>query len=171
MSNTAVPGTPIVNHLSDFSQTALSELKSWFEQVGLAIPVNQLVGFSQFTVQQATIITDETRASAAFGDLATVGPQVTKLPAGKYMFLFGALCGTSLGASTDSIGISFSGASVAAGESVDVPIGGTLQNGTYGVIHTFTDANAINNTACLKYASSAGTADFRNRWLISLKYA
>ena len=164
-------GAPVVNSLSDFSQTALAELKAYFEQVGLAIPVNQLTGFSQFTAQQSNVITDESTSSATFVDLATVGPQLTKLPAGKYLFIFGALCGTSAAAAIDHIGISFSGAAVAAGESIDVSTSTDIEWGVYCVLHTFTDANAINNTATMKYSTSTGTADFRERWLIGLKYA
>lgn len=162
---------PTITRLSDFSQRGLSELKSWLEQVGLAIPINQLTGFSQFTAQEATIGTNESTASTSFVDLATVGPQLSNLPSGKYLFIFGAVCDTNAGAAIDNVGISFSGAAVAAGESSLVGVGFQIAPVVFVVLHTFTDGNAVNNYATLKYSTSTGTANFRNRWLVGLKYA
>lgn len=162
---------PQLTRLSDVSQGFLSELKLWLEQVGLAIPVNQLTGFSQFTAQQAKVDADESTSSAAFTDLATVGPMLSNLPAGKYLFIFGALCGTNAAASTDAFGLSFNGVAVQSGDLVDVPTSTDLEWGVYSTLHTFTDANAVNNTAKMQYATSAGPSDFRERWLIGLKYA
>ena len=104
-------------------------------------------------------------------DLATVGPKISNLPAGKYLFIFGALCGTSAAAAIDHVGLSFSGQPVAAGESIDISTSTDIEWGVYCVLHTFTDANAVNNTVTMKYSTSTGTGDFRERWLISLKYA
>lgn len=83
---------PVVRSIFDFSAETLGELKTWFEGNPPAIPVTQVLGFSQFTAQAATrIATSESTSSTSYTNLATVGPTIGGLPSGKYVFLFGSI--------------------------------------------------------------------------------
>lgn len=88
-----------INSIYDFSDQALGELKLWLEGVGLSTPISLVRGFQQFTAQTTARIgigAAETTSSATYTDLATVGPQLTNIPDGQYLILFGALARTSV---------------------------------------------------------------------------
>lgn len=47
-ANATAPGqAPIINSIFDFSAEALGQLKVWFEQSGISLPINQIVGYKR----------------------------------------------------------------------------------------------------------------------------
>ena len=159
---------PLIDNIFGVSAEFLGELKTWLEQNPPAIPVTQIVGFSQFTIQSATSVnTSETTTSGTYTDLATVGPQLTGIPDGTYVFFFGctletssttfsAYCGLELNSSspTSELQIISNSAVFVPGVRVSV---GSLSNGG-------------NNTVTAKYRTDGGaTGTFSNRYLHALR--
>lgn len=162
------PGTaPKITSIFDFSTEALGELKLWIEQAGLAITISQIVGFQQFAAQVATsILTSETTTSTSYTDLATPGPQLTTLPDGRYVLLFGAF------ASNSGTGVSVFSPTINNAAAVDADQGG--MSGTQGLYSTRATTATLasgTNTVKLQYKVNSGTGTFLNRWLIALRYA
>lgn len=63
------PGPP-VNDIYDFSDEALSQLKIYFEQSGLRIPVSQLVGSASVPNSGAVTVQNVVDALVALGVLS-----------------------------------------------------------------------------------------------------
>lgn len=132
---------------------------------GFDLPISQVIGFSQFTPQTAVRVnTSESTTSVTYVDLATVGPQLTGLPPGKYAVFFGAQAGGNSAIMTvqdnavaatddDSILISLAAGSVSGAGYRDVNLTG--------------DSNSLK---CV-YRATAGTANFARRWLVAIRYA
>lgn len=132
---------------------------------GFDVPIGQIIGFNQFRVQTAArVLTNENTASATYTNLATVGPQLTGLPAGKYAVFFGALIAgnsalmtvkdnTVAATDDDAIQISLAAGAVSSMGYRDV---------------TLTDQT---NTLLTVYRSTAGSSQFSRRWLAALKYS
>ena len=160
---------PVVTSiLKDFSAEALGELRTWLEQNPPSIPVTQILGFTQFTVQQATpIITSETTTSATFTDLATVGPSITGLPDGKYVILFGSALSASAGANA-IMGIKINSTEATTADPTVQTNGTALTSAATAMVKTL--SNGGNNTLTARYESS-GTGTFAIRWLIAIRYA
>ena len=160
-------GVQSINKLSDVSQTFLAELKSWLEQIGLSIPVNQIQGFSGFQAQTANIDTSESTASAGYTDLATVGPQFTganSLRPGKYMLFFGARVIIGVGGSF--ISPSVNGVAASDNDAI-IQESNSMAFRALGPITLPSDTN----TVTLKYRTAGGTATFERRYLSALKVA
>lgn len=171
-------GTPKIDSIFDFSAEALGQLKVWLEQSGLNLPISNIVGFQQFTVQQATsILTAETTASDTYTNLATTGPTITGLPDGKYAVFYGAFGHNSTvgGGAVMSVKLNSAEAidadalSVFPASSIAYPAGGVAAS---RVIFT-TLANGGNNTLLARYrrGNAIGTAQYSTRWMAALRYA
>ena len=161
---------PVVNSIFDFSAEALGELKTWFEGAGIAIPITQILGFQQFTAQFAKVDTAESTTSTTYVDLATVGPSITGLSNGKYVFLFSILAYNTSGTDQAVAGLSLNGASPIAGDELIAGGGATNQ-----ATHTaFAQATLMsgNNAVRLRYKSTlGGAANFQYRRLIALRFS
>ena len=139
------------------------------------IPISQISGFSQFTAQYATVSTEQAITSSTYGNLGTTGPQITGLPDGKYLFIYGAALE---GRPTDNatiawMSVSFNGAAASDND-------GIRQQGELAIpasrATVATLQNNGNNTVTAKYRwessgtpASNPTASYR--WLVALKYA
>lgn len=162
---------PKVESIFDFSDEALQQLRLWLEMHPPAIPVGQILGFSAFTALVAPTIqpaTAETTASAVYTNLASVGPQLSGVPAGKYLLLFGCLAANSTGSGTSLMALSVNGATP-----IDDESSGTAQTGgvTAVMMAVAKTLSQDSNTIVAKYRSGAATAQFIRRWLIALKYS
>lgn len=162
---------PKILTLFDFSAEALGQLRTWLEQNPPAIPVTQIIGFSQFTVQVATTITaSQSTTSATLTDLATPGPTLDGLSAGSYLVLWG--CDAESSSTSSNAGMA-----ITIGPSFSSTIAaGAIANGAspYSVMR-FAAVTLSGSQSSLhaKYQSSDGvaTASFANRGLIAIKYA
>lgn len=167
---------PQINALNDFSQNALGELKSWFEQVGLVLPISQMTGFKQFVAQQSQVVANETTTTInAYTDLTTVGPQFTNdtaLPNGRYLFIFGGLFGAGgAGGDTGKMALSINGSTPDDNEAAWTPANNTdpLINGSRATVATLSAADK--NTVKLQYKCTVSGSGWAKRWLVAIRYA
>ena len=167
-------------HEVDLFQRALSaplqsipkEFETWLiDRIAVLlplIPISQVVGFTQFTAQDApNVLTQQSTTSTSYTDLSTVGPQLTGLPDGQYIIFFGANQ-FSVGAEPNmSIQVN---ATAASDDDRVVTGAGTAAHQSRAVIKTLD--NAGNNTITVKYKSnSGGSVTFFNRWMFALRIA
>lgn len=160
----------IVDVLSD--QTSLpADFKSWLPKYLEAnpplLPISQIFGFAQFTAKTSgSVLTSETTASAAYVDLATVGPTISGLPPGQYVVMYSAFAKNSAAANLSVFSPSFNAATP-----VDADQGGAAgTDGSYSMAFTIVTLSSASNTVKLQYKASAGTGTFINRRLVALKY-
>jgi hypothetical protein len=170
-----VPGQkPVVTSLmKDFTAEALEQLRFWLEINPPAIPITQIVGFVGYTVQAApTVGTQQalTPAVSAYGDLATLGPQLTGIPPGQYLFLYGAAAWNSGGNVESALAISINGAAPA--DATDAAISQTTVPVAVAIA-AIKSLSAASNTVTVKYRglTGSGSANFARRWLIAIKFA
>ena len=157
---------------TDISPQALGQLVDYITQSGIPVPVSQIVGFQQFTVQAASPVgveTNETTTSTSYTDLTTVGPQLTGLSDGKYLVMFGAVAKGNAAGNSAYMSPSVNSATPADGDSAKTDI----SSGFVGVSRALTvTLSGGNNSIAMKYKTqSAGTAGFQTRWLLVLRYA
>lgn len=172
-ANAAQPGNvPKINSIFDFSAEALGQLKLWLEQQGLNLPVSNILGFSQFTAKYASEDSEGHTTSTSFGDpnvSGAAGPEITGVPPGKYVLLFGGSGTTSNAASRAILGVNINGAGAADAESAEINTLGPHASVSRAIIKTVTDPNS---TVKLVMRSTNGDdIDFRYRWLVTLRYA
>lgn len=145
-------------------------LVSYLEANPPVLPISQVHGFSSFTANYAQVSNKQNMPSnGSFVDLATVGPQITELPKGKYVLLFGAAYDASGGA-TGNMSYSINGAAADYNDGALIePVNVERFNLMRATIEDLTEDS---NTVCAKYYStqSPGPA-FYLRWLLALKYA
>lgn len=170
-----VSGAPntILTSIYQCSPEFLSQLKLWIEQAGIAIPVNQLVGFSGFQAQQAAVNTSEGTTSLTYTDLATVGPSLTGLRPGSYVFLYGAQATGGASADTQWMALNIDGTAPSDSEAYIAAINGQIDQGAMVVTKTLANTNQNGATVKAQYRVSGGanTQFWNRRWLVALKYA
>lgn len=164
---------PKITSIFDFSDKALNELRLWLEMHPPAIGIGQVLGFNQFTAQAAPYIpTAQSRTSSTPGDLGTVGPEITNLPDGQYLVVFGcALEVASEGAGKSAVmTFAINGTADSANDHI---LNANINFVSAAAIRAKTVENGGNNTITAKYFSqdNATAATFADRWLIALKYA
>jgi hypothetical protein len=138
---------------------------------GFDVPISQIVGFTQFLGQSDTkgTVSETTTSVNTPANLATVGPELTGLPDGEYLILFGAAAAhNSAGANT------FMGVKVNSTEPADIETAFTQAAAPVPLMRAVQKvlSNDGNNTLlCRYYVGSASTATYYYRWLIALKIA
>jgi len=160
---------PVVRGIFDFSAEALGELKTWLEQNPPAVTIQSIVGFTQFTAVVAdTVTAGETTTSTSYTDLTTVGPKLTGLSDGQYLFIYGSFVAANKTAG-NTARMSIASELIAAddawagqsstqvGSSIVAFKAMTLKNGS--------------NTVTAKYRVNGGTGTFNLRALFALRYA
>lgn len=165
------PGVkPVVNSIFDFSAEALAELRLWLEQNPPAIGISNILGFSQFTAQTAAVTAaGDTTVSTTYVDLATVGPTLSALPDGNYVFV------VKSNMKNDTAGqLSLASILINATTPVDAAAAAS------GVVTGLTScvgvsiaklANGGSNTVKVQGRVTGGTGTFGDRTLLALKYA
>jgi len=172
-ANASQPGTtPKINSIFDFSAEALGQLKLWLEQQGLNLPVSNILGFSQFTARYAAEDSEGHMTSTSFGDpnvSGAAGPEITGVPPGQYVLLFGGSGTTSNAASRAILGVNINGAGAADAEAVEINTVGPHASVSRAIVKTVT----VPNTSIKLVLRSTGgnDIDFRYRWLVTLRYA
>lgn len=155
--------------LANFSEQAIGELKNFIQQVISGMSVTQIPGFSQFTAQAATTVTtSQTTTSTSPADLATVGPSLTDLPDGVYVFFWGSHIQTSATGVASYVGVKVNSTEPTTTEAIFGDIAGGFLPGFSFVQKTLSNGGA--NTAVLRYwMASAGTGTYRDRRLLALR--
>lgn len=161
---------PAVMSIFDFSAEALGELKTWLEQNPPLLPVTQVIGFSQFTAQSAV---DNTVADVVGpnGRSGSSTPGLSALPNGQYVIMWGCRASTTVVGDDAAMGLTVNGSAY----SLDLSAATRSPNRASIAAATIqTLDNNGSNSLAMVYAydgSGTGTAEFRDRWLIALKFA
>ena len=159
------------NLIAQVAPQFLSYLVSYIEQSGLLIPVSQVPGFSSFTAKYSSVSNSESITGSSYGDLGTVGPQITGLPPGLYLLLYGAY----LEGQPSSNTVAFCSPSVNGSTPSDSAA--AIQQALYQVSVSSASLATLSsntNTVKLQYKrTTSGPYDpsATYRWLIALKYA
>lgn len=107
--------------------------------------------------------TSENTASAAYVDLATVGPQITVPLAGDYEFEWGADIGSAAGTSTPLMAPNFGGTPV---DALSVLVNTFAVNQGASVARCFVPPSLLAAAVVVaKYRVAAGTGSFAFRWM------
>lgn len=163
---------PVVHNIFDFTAEALGQLRLYFEQNPPALPITSILGFQQFTAQAADpVSTEETTTSTTYDDLATDGPELTDLPDGKYIVLYGAAAKVdTAGGEVASMSIDVNGTGASDDNRCRTSSSFLTSIFTFAVVTL--DAGG-SNTITAKYKSSVGTttASFADRKLVAIRYA
>jgi hypothetical protein len=147
-------------------------IPEWITTAGIDVPIGQVIGFSQYVARAASpVVPTEGTTSAAYTNLATTGPELTDLPDGQYLILFGAGI-NSTGTPTNG----FMGVKVNSTEADDddachgfIP-NTTAAPGARAITKTLDGGGS--NTLLARYRSDgSNTVQFRRRWLVAVKYA
>ena len=160
-------GAKINNIYTDISPGALGQLVDYITQSGIPIPISQVVGFAQFTAQSASPVTaGENTASTTYVNLTTTGPQVTGLPSGQYLLLYG--CAALQATAGDLL----MAPSINSATPVDADAALTSTPTASGAVRAVTKTLSLaSNTVLAQYRVTGGTGTFKNRWLVALKFA
>lgn len=135
------------------------------------IPISQVFGFPLTTPVSNEVQTSEGTASNSFADLATVGPQLTGLPSGTFLFFFGCTSWNSSGGGDAVMGLKINSTEASDTESTHSSVNVTPGPSVSRVLQkTLTVAD---NTVTARYHRSGGvgTATFEQRWLIAMRVA
>lgn len=154
----------------DIPQEWKSWLVSYLEANPPVLPISQIFGFNDFTANYAEVVARQAIGgpAGAFYDLATVGPELTPLPKGRYILLFGCAYDASGGA-TGNMSYSINGAAADYNKGALIePVNVERFNLMRATIEDLVeDSNTI---TCKYYSTQVGPA-FYLRWLIALKFA
>jgi hypothetical protein len=122
-------------------------------------------------VAQEAVATSETRASASYGDLATVGPDITGLADGVYLFMYGCLNKVSAGATLNFYSPKINSTEADDADAAQSDSATAFQTSIFAVVKTL--SNGGNNTVTMRYRNdnAAVTSTFKNRWLIAIRVA
>lgn len=147
-------------------------LVSYLEANPPVLPISQIHGFSSFTAQFDQLSVKQNMPSnGSYVDLATVGPQLTKLPKGSYVFLWGAAYDGNGGA-TGAMGINVNGTPppISHLESAIIePVAAQRFNLMRALVKDLPlDVNVVK---CQYYSTQSPGPAFYVRWLVALKFA
>lgn len=136
---------------------------------GLNLPIGQIVGFSQFVIQEATEIGgNETTTSGSYTDLATVGPTLSGLPDGKYALFFGATVSSSSSGISAYMGLELNGT----GPTTSTQLISSAAVPVQAMRVSVATLSSGNNDVTVKYKTDLGvTGTYGNRYLYALKIA
>jgi hypothetical protein len=161
---------PVVNSIFDFSAEALGEIRLWLEQNPPAVPITSVLGFSQFTAQQASASsTDAGVTATTYAAFTSGGPSLTGIGPGKYLVIV-ACDIRSNSSALPRMGYSVNGAAPADTSSCAVQVSGGFISVVKPTLETLSLAS---NTlqAQRKIDTAVGSGDFGYRSLTVLKYA
>jgi hypothetical protein len=164
------PGVePKIHSIFDFSEEALGQLRLWLEMHPPSIPINRILGFTNFQGRIDEVVAAANTTSGSYGDLtSSPGPTLTQLPAGKYLLLFGAKLSNSAAAAENYVSLSVNGAAAIDNDSAMFGSTGSTQASVARAL--LRDLPLDSNTVALKYRNVGGvTMTAARRWLIAIK--
>lgn len=142
----------------------------------LQIPIGQVFGYTQQTPQVAARVnTQEDTTSTSYIDLDTKGPQLTGLPDGSYLFLFGALGGVNANGVSAYMSINVNGANPSDGDAAVWTgslnsIGSEVLSTSVSLVTKDLKNNGSSTVTC-QYRTESVSFVASNRWLVAIKYA
>lgn len=160
-----------IRSIYELSPQALGELRSYMETSGFQLPISQVVGFTQFTAQYENVSNSEAITSSTYSDIATVGPEITNLPSGSYLLIYGAY----LEGQPSSNTVAYCSPSVNGSTPSDSQA--AIQQALYQVsVSAASLATLSNDTNSVKLQYRRSTSGPYNptatyRWLVALRYA
>lgn len=168
----APPGNmPTLTNIYQCSTEFLNQLRFWFEQNPPTIPISNIPGFSQFTAQVADRVdASQTTSSTTYTDLGTVGPSLTNLPDGQYLFMFGFVYLYTSGSGVTG----YMGLKINSTEAVDADSLQGTSGGQYALTGTLKKRlTGGANTVTTRYRVSGTTPviNFGYRWLVGFRMA
>jgi hypothetical protein len=173
----------------DLSSDALAGIRLWLEQNPPAIPIKNILGYSQAVVQQAPtsytdgVATAEATTTSTYGDLTTPGPTVTGLPSGNYMVFYACqAAGDAPTVAGPSTLYTFPHASIKFGTDeaadADALVTAAVAAGAYTTLSGFKAVTLpdATNTVTMRYRTAGANpvvvgSQFQNRRLVVLRYA
>lgn len=136
-----------------------------------AIPISQILGFSQFTANASARVgsSDETTASTAYVNLATVGPTLSGLADGSYLVFLRAVLRSGTAGEGAVMGVAINGGS----PGTDTEIIQKNDQDTTVTGFFITTLSGGNGSLQAKYRStdSGATAVFSGRQIAAFRYA
>jgi hypothetical protein len=133
---------------------------------------HQIDGLSRLTPHTAEVLTSEAKSwDATYGDLATVGPELTDLGKGTYLVMFGAEVLHQEASVESSMTVSINGATALSSDGVTYF---TSSNSNWYALRRYIvlDLPLPSNTLVCKYrrvGDGATTANFKNRSLVAIR--
>lgn len=148
-------------------QTFLAYFVDYIQTANLQIAVSQITGQTLSLTPAEAVTAPQSLTSTAYGDLGTVGPELTSLTSGRYAFLYGAQASISANADQALMSIAINGG---APSDADAAVTANTDLASIFVLslHTLT---AQSNTVESKYRVTGGTGTFGQRQLIAIRYA
>ena len=134
----------------------------------LQIPVGQIFGFSQTPPQANKVETLQATTSTSYTDLTTVGPELTGLPDGQYLVMYGAWADLSATGPTMYLSPSYNSATPS---DDDAAINSSDLTQSIQMTMTKTLTNGGNNSIRVQYRTTGGTATYIHRWLVAWRVA
>lgn len=154
--------------------TFLAYLQDYFSSADpLTLTTNSLLDFARFTMQSSDFIAvQESRSATAYGDMTNVGPTMSNLPSGRYLFITYCLSLLTGGTAGDS---AYMAISVNGGAANDLDAAQNQSSSGVAVEGFSLQTLSLgNNTVVAKYrvdTSSGAVAKFSRRKMLALRYA
>jgi hypothetical protein len=148
-------------------QTFLAYVVDYIQTANLQVSVSQITGQTLQLTPAASITAAESLTATTYGDLSTVGPELSGLTSGRYAVLYGAQAKTSATTDEALMSVSINGGA-AADDDAAVTANTDLANVFTLSLQVLT---ADSNTIEAKYRATGGTATFGQRKLIAIRYA
>lgn len=155
----------LYNCMNETMPAKATEPGSYFVSTG----VNQI---AERKPAQATVFTSETRTTASFGDLATVGPSVTVNTGTKAIIVITCQLSNNTVSQYARVSYQVSGATSISPSFVHALAwqnAGTTQQMACSYV-TYQNLNTGFNTFTMKYYASGGTATFQRRRILVLPF-
>ena len=167
----------VLQRMLGFPEDIPDVFKSWlidFMAVNIPqIPISQIVGFSQFTAIPSSVGQVDSTTSTAYVDLANVGPMISGLSDGKYIFIYSCVIRKGALNGGGRASISINGSNPSDDDSIQLKDLNAIEQDTTvsRAVHK-TLSGGGNNIVKMKYRTFAGlsTVTFYNRSLVSLRY-
>lgn len=162
-----------LNFPEEFPKVFKSWLLDFIAVNGLAIPISQISGFSQFTARSSEVFATESVTGASYGNIASVGPTLSGLSDGQWIFWYGLYSDSDADVQV-AASLSFNGVTATDADGIRGGVDGLVGDQTRisimrGVFKILT--NGGSNEVQMKYKKIAGASNptVGTRWLIGLK--
>lgn len=147
-------------------QTFLAYLVDYI-QTNAQIVASQIAGTILTSITPASSVTAaESTTATAYGDLATVGPNLTALAAGRYIVLQGAQAKISSSADQAFMSVAVNGTA----SDNDAAVTANVDPASIATL-SLQSLTAQSNTIKAQYRVNGGTGTFGQRKLIAIRYA
>ena len=148
-------------------QTFLAYFVDYIQTSNIQIAVSQITGQTLSLTPAGSVTAAQSITATAYGDLGTVGPELTGLTSGRYALLYGAQASISATVDEALMSIAINGGAPSDNDAA-VTANTNLASIFALSLQTLT---AQSNTIESKYRVTGGTGTFGQRQLIAIRYA